>query len=220
MRSTSWNGTLIRTSTLGKGFMASPMACPPPRLRLCRPAGVPARSYRPCATPATGPSEGIASPTGDGTERGSSRGRRPSHRSLPSGGCGNGLRRRDLLSCATSGLGRRRGGAGRRRGGIGLPPEIEEVEPLERSLQAILLEPLREAAGKGVERRVAFLARQLDAIGERLKHNAKAIVFFEAEQQLHRAPHEGGEADGALRTGQMGRASCRESVGQRGEDPG
>src|SRR3546814_20481842 len=103
------------------------------------------RPQRPCAAPATGLSAGVPS-TGGGTERGSAGGRRPSHRSLPSGGCGKRSETvRSLLSCATLGL-------GRRRGGIGLPPEIKEVEPLERSLQAILLQPLREAAGKGVER--------------------------------------------------------------------
>src|SRR3546814_17996705 len=45
------------------------------------------RPQRPCAAPATGLSAGVPS-TGGGTERGSAGGRRPSHRSLPSGGCG------------------------------------------------------------------------------------------------------------------------------------
>src|SRR5438067_6681825 len=68
-----------------------------------------------------------------------------------------------------------------------LMPEVVEVEPLQRRLAAVVLEPRGVLGDVAPDRLVARAGRELDALGEALQMQRVATFVLEAEEEIHRA---------------------------------
>src|SRR5882762_1856439 len=66
-------------------------------------------------------------------------------------------------------------------------PEVVEVEPLQRRLAAVVLEPRGVFAYIAPDRLLARARRQLDALGEAFEMQVIAPGALEAEEEIHRA---------------------------------
>src|SRR5919204_3216992 len=80
-----------------------------------------------------------------------------------------------------------------------LMPEIVEVEPLQRRLAAVGLEPPGILADVAGDRRIALARRQHDALGEALEMQRIARAALQAEEEIHRAFEQVREDHRALR---------------------
>src|SRR3954466_300374 len=68
-----------------------------------------------------------------------------------------------------------------------LMPEVVEVEPLQRCLAAVGLQPRGVLCDIPRDRRLTLIARQLDTIGKALEMQRVAAAGLQAEKQVHRA---------------------------------
>src|SRR5436189_4807730 len=68
-----------------------------------------------------------------------------------------------------------------------LMPEVVEVEPLQRCLAAVGLQPRRVLCDIAPDRRFTLIAWQLDTLGEALEMQRVAAAALQAEKQVHRA---------------------------------
>src|SRR5207253_10956302 len=68
-----------------------------------------------------------------------------------------------------------------------LMPEVVEVEPLQRRLAAVVLEPRGVLADVAPDRLLARAGRELDPLGEALQMQRVAAFLLEAEEEVHRA---------------------------------
>src|SRR5205807_8979904 len=66
-------------------------------------------------------------------------------------------------------------------------PEVVEVEPLQRRLAAVVLEPRGVLADVAPDRLLARAGRELDPLGEALQMQRVAAFLLEAEEEVHRA---------------------------------